>query len=166
MTNFEHGTFVKPTEGAEQYILADEKMQLGVVIVEPDEEGLMVIAPVVHDFMSTDIALAVLLGHTPPPFIGMFVTVHAENMRAATAEEVSEHQAEVEDFIDNNPVMKLEVGKKIVMENVMGVGSLTEGKAYEVFHDDEWSYHIIDDDGDKVNAVFRFFPYQIAKEAN
>lgn len=164
MTKTWQGRFIKPAEGAEKYLYAGPAMGLGVVV--DDMGDTMVVAPVAHEFNTAEILLAKLLGRIPEPYIGMFTAVKKEHMRIATDEEVMDYADDVAEW-EASPTAAVREGAKIVITDEFPESlPLTPGKAYEIHRDDERSYHIITDDGAKVNSVFYLFKYEIAEEEN
>lgn len=171
MAEFTKGTLVKPQESAEKYMFTDTTMELGMVIDtftnDEGELGLL-LAPVVHEFQTAEIMLGVLLGMYREPFIGMVAPgVEAKDMRPATEEEIEEHAEAVKDFIENKAPAKIEVGNKLIIrDEVPSQLPIQADKEYEIKHDDERSYHVVDDAGNKVNSVFNLFKYEVVEGGN
>jgi hypothetical protein len=164
LSEFKRGTFVKPLESASRYIYTDTNMKLGVVIDTAEVEGkeVLTIAPVVHEFKTAEIMLATLIGYNPP-WIGMLAPgAFAEDFRPATDEEMAEHADAVEHFKQNAPAWKIKEGNTVIIRSEFPEElPLTVDKEYEIFHDEGFSYHIIADNGSKINSIWTLFNYQV-----
>jgi len=162
MGQLKAGDFVKPLPGADDYLMLDSNMELGLVVGSFFDEfkadgEILEIVPIVNDFENspnkTEIAFHEMFGGKPAKNFLSYLG-EAKYFREATAEEVEPHAKAISAYYAH-PFASLEEGSVIKFNESNERRRVTAGKEYvvSISEHSDGGFVITDDDGERNNGA-------------